>query len=229
MKKIYLALFAVLPLAASAQNPLSYFSLGPVAGVGGSWISQWPGDNENSTFVAGGLDLTYSRDEHIGWGADLMVTREGFDARYDISGQLRNLEVTPVYLRLQPKVIYFFNNWGDAVRPKIWLGPSFGLLLKETSDLTPDRPITPENDDQELGQRVFDRADIGITGGAGFNVRVARGTWFTIGAAYYHGLMDIVNNDFMRRDGYNRHLTALVGINFGLGITKQKAHHRADR
>ena len=180
MKRIFLALLAALPAAAFAQNPLSYFSLGPVVGVGGSWISQWPGDNENSTFISGGLDLTYSRDEHFGWGVDLTVAREGFDARYDISGLNRNLEVTPVYLRLQPKAIYFFNNFGDALRPKVWIGPSFGLLLDETSDLTPDRPITPENEDQELGQRVFDRLDLGFTGGLGVNLRIARGIAFRV-------------------------------------------------
>jgi hypothetical protein len=229
MKRIFLALFAVLPLSVLAQNPLSYFSIGPVVGIGGSWISQWPGDNENSTFLSGGLDLTYSRAENFGFGADLMVTREGFDARYDISGLERNLEVTPVYLRFQPKAIYFFNQWGDVVRPKIWLGPSFGLLLDETSDLNPDRALATEEDDQELGRRVFSRTDAGINMGAGFNVRVARGTWFTVGAAYYHGLVDVVDNNFMARDGYNRHLNAQIGMNFGLGITKQKAHHRGDR
>ena len=227
MKQLFLLLLAALPFSASAQN-LSYFSLGPIGTIGGSWITQWPGDNENSTWVAAGLDLTYSRAEHIGFGADLTISREGFDARYDVSGLSRNLEVTPVYLRFQPKVIYFFNQWGDAVRPKIWLGPSVGLRLDETSDLSPDRPLFAE-EDQELGKAVFSRVDAGVTAGAGFNVRIARATWFSLGATYYHGLVDVVDDEFTPIDSYNRHLGATVGINFGLGISKTKAHHRDDR
>lgn len=228
MKRFFLALLAALPLGAAAQSPLSYFSIGPVGNIGASWITQWPGDNENSTFVAGGVDVTYSRAEHIGFGADLTVTREGFDARYAISGLTRNLEVTPVYLRFQPKVIYFFNSWGDAVRPKIWLGPSVGLRLDESSDLNPDRPLFAE-EEQELGKAIFSRVDAGVTGGAGFNVRIARGTWFTLGAAYYHGVVDVIDDEFTQRDSYNRHLSAMVGLNFGLGISKGKAHHRDAR
>jgi hypothetical protein len=228
MKRFLLALFAALPLGAAAQSPLSYFSLGPVGAIGGSWITQWPGDNENSTWVAAGLDLTYSKAENIGFGADLTISREGFDARYNVGGISRNLEATPVYLRFQPKVIYFFNQWGDAVRPKIWLGPSIGLRIDETSDLNPDRPLLAD-EDLELGRNVFSRVDAGVTGGAGFNVRIAHGTWFTLGAAYYHGLVDVVDDEFTERDSYNRHLGAMVGINFGLGVSKGKAHHRDDR
>lgn len=229
MKRLILLAFFATPLSSPAQKAYSYFSLGPVGSIGTSWLSYWPGDGQSRLSGSYGLDLTYSRAENIGFGADLTISHEGFSADYPVSGMNRDLEVAPVYLRLQPKVIFFFNRWGDAVRPKIWVGPSVGLRLWENNDITPDRLLVVEDEDQELGTAVYSRADAGVTGGLGFNVRLANATWLSVGGAYYHGMVDVVDDQFTERDSYNRYLRFMLGVNFGLGISKARAHHRDAR
>jgi len=229
MKRLSLLALVLAPFAASAQTKhYSYFSLGPIGSIGSSWIDEWVGDREPKLSGSYGLDLSYSRAEHIGFGADLTLSHEGFAADYPLNGVTSELVVNTLYARFTPKVILFFNQWGDAVRPKVWAGPSFGLKLRETNDLDPDRPGYEDND-QQLGSEVFKNGDLGIQAGAGFNVRLATAVWLQAGAAYYYGLTDVVENRFQLRDAAQHNLRAVLGVSFGLGISRGKAHRRDAR
>ena len=58
----------------------------------------------------------------------------------------------------------------------------------------------------------YKSSDIGLTAGAGLNVRLVKNTWFNADVNYLHGLTDIrpISKQHNRGVGIN------VGINFGL-------------
>lgn len=193
MKKIFLTVMicSSLGFAAMAQ---SKFSLGPNAGFGHSWIS----NTESAKFklaANAGLSLLYSATEHFGIGLDAKYSYEGVKG----SGSNNSLDLN--YFRFPLKAIYFFNDYGDQLRPKIFVGPSFGLLSSAKRN-----GIDVKNS--------FNSADIGITAGAGFNYRLVKDTWFNADVSYLNGLSDIYKSASAK--SRNRNIQLNVGVNFGL-------------
>jgi outer membrane protein W len=197
MKKILLALIVSsgLSFVASAQ---SKFSIGPTAGYGWTTVS----NINNSKFKAGanfGIATVYSAAEHFGIGLDVKYSIEG--AKAETTGAKYELDLH--YLRIPLKAIYFFNDHGDKVRPKVFVGPSFGILssAKENYNGT--------EDDIKNETESF---DLGLTGGAGVNVRLADKTWLNTDLSYYHGIKEIAKTG----DYSNKNVILSVGVNFGL-------------
>jgi hypothetical protein len=60
---------------------------------------------------------------------------------------------------------------------------------------------------------VYNRRDIGITGGAGFNFLIARETYFIIDARYTHGLTDLTKAS---GNVSNNSLALTAGFSFGI-------------
>jgi hypothetical protein len=147
MKKIALfmtGLFAVATVAnaqtmvmqtqkAKKTPSASYWSMGPTAGFGHSWLSNVENQNFKPAFSLG-LGFVNSRNNHWAWGADIIASAEGYDMEYNLNGTMYDVEVTPIYLRLNPKVYYFFGDYGDAFRPKLYLGPSVAYKMDERQD-----------------------------------------------------------------------------------------------
>ncbi|RYE48801.1 MAG: PorT family protein, partial [Sphingobacteriales bacterium] len=89
------------------------------------------------------------------------------------------------YIRVPLQGIYFFGDYGQAVRPKISLGPSFGFLVGgETKTDINGQTITFKT------KEVAKSFDFGLTGAIGANFRIAEATWLNADIAYYHGLID---------------------------------------
>jgi opacity protein-like surface antigen len=208
MKRI--SLFATgLLLACSfegqAQKLAQHISLGPIAGVGHSWVSNTE-DQELKLSGQLGIALIYSTKTHFGWGIDLAASHEGLKWE-DAAGN--DMSVDPTYVRVVPKAYYFFGKYGNAVRPKVYIGPSIGFKLAEDHYYNGDR--LSENTAVVSDEDVFDNIDLGLTAGAGLNVRLKQGMWLNMDGGYYHGLVDVTDADQM-----NRNLKFNVGLMFGL-------------
>jgi hypothetical protein len=190
MKKGLLALVITtsISLGAVAQ---SKFSLGPTAGFGGSTISNL----SNSKFKAAaavGLSSVYSAAEHFGIGVDVKYSFEGAKTSVPES------ELDLHYLRIPVKAIYFFGDYGKSVRPKIFAGPSFGILSSAKANDVNVKSST-------------ESFDFGVLGGVGLNYRLVSNTWLNTDLTYTHGIKEINNaGDFS-----NRNLMLNVGVNFG--------------
>ncbi len=216
MKKLLLLLSIFLTGNAAIAGPGkkasigSDISLGPVVSLGGSWIGGDDNlDNKFKFAPAAGIGLVYSTNEHLGFGAQLLVSHEGFKSEYaTMAGTLMRV-INPVYMRLPLHLIYFFGDFGDRVRPKIYAGPSIAFKVDETNNYD---ELTKSVIGSAADAEVFDSFDAGLSVGAGANVRLSRATWLNLDAGYYYGITTAV-------EGYgykNRHLRLNVGLMWGL-------------
>lgn len=188
----------------SAQDNMS---LGPIAGFGHSWISGTA--NKYQPFGNVGVTFTYSPIAHLGIGADLLYSIEG--GKRQAGGN--NIITKTDYIRMPLTIKYFFGQYGDRLRPRIQLGPSFGFLIGghqvvETTDKEEQLSRTPSKD-------IVKHVDAGITAGAGLNYRLMDKTWLLADLSYYHGLTRVFNN--ASNDGRNRNIAFNLGVAFGIG------------
>ncbi|HEX8278990.1 MAG TPA: outer membrane beta-barrel protein, partial [Segetibacter sp.] len=135
----------------------------------------------------------YSAAEHFGIGLDVKYSFEG--AKTSTPANEWDLH----YLRIPLKAIYFFNDYGNKVRPKIFAGPSFGILSSSKINDVNVKSTT-------------ESFDFGILGGVGVNIRMVKNTWFNTDLTYTHGIKEINSTG----DYSNRNLMLNVGVNFGL-------------
>jgi outer membrane protein W len=181
----------------AAQETLSF---GPVVGANFSRLSDIGGgvDVEFKPGIVAGGQLIYSNVNNWGVGGAVLYSREG------VKTNNRDVETKTniTYIRVPLKFHYFFRDNEDNFRPKIFAGPSFGILLdadSKTGDVETD-----------LGD-TFNTFDLGLTAGAGLNARIAEGTWFNLDIGYTYGFLDVAEN----ADGSNRGITATAGVLFG--------------
>lgn len=208
MKRIMIVLaLASGAVAAHAQN----LSLGPTAGFGHSWTSSDNGNVDgrfHPSYNIGGK-LVYSFVSHWGVSADVKFSSEGETLGPDND----NKSVFRAnYIRVPLQGIYFFGEYGNKVRPKISVGPSFGFLVGGEYKTYSNGNVTNTVKTKDIAESF----DFGLTGAAGLNVRVAKATWLNADIAYYHGLTDVVSNG----DAKNRNIGVNIGVLFPLGTVK---------
>ncbi|MDO8365777.1 MAG: porin family protein [Saprospiraceae bacterium] len=179
------------------------FSLGPIIGLNNAWIQDAPGETTGLLGLNAGLTLVYSTEEHWGIGMDLKYSGEGVKTK--LRGETANTHLN--YVRIPVKFIYFFNKFGNDFRPKIYLGPSLGILAGGKTEL-----FLPVGTQKVDSKDVFEEVDLGLTFGTGFNYRIAPGTWFNMDVAYGHGFTNIAKSG----DAYNRKISLNVGVAWGL-------------
>ncbi len=198
MKNVFFALMLFFStLSLQAQQTLSF---GPIVGANFSKISDIDNSEFNTGVTAGG-QLTYSNENNWGLGVGLLYSREGVDIT---AGSLEG-ETNLTYLRIPLKGYLFLRENEDRFRPKLFLGPSIGILLDGDSKLGGNEIDVKDN---------FNTFDLGIMVGAGFNARLSEsGTWFNFDVGYTHGLLNVAENG---ADGANRGITATVGVLFGI-------------
>lgn len=208
MKRVMIVLaLASSAVAVRAQN----LSLGPTAGFGHSWTSSDNGNVDgrfHPSYNIGGK-LVYSFVSHWGVSADVKFSSEGETLGPDKD----NKQVFRAnYIRVPLQGIYFFGEYGNKVRPKISVGPSFGFLAGGET-----REYVNGNEVSKVKTKDYAKSfDFGLTGAAGLNVRVAKATWLNADIAYYHGLTDVIKNG----DAKNRNIGVNLGILFPLGTIK---------
>ena len=196
MKKLVMVLLvSTVSVTSFAQ---SKFSIGPTAGIGATMVSNI--DNSKGKMGANaGLSVVYSAVEHFGIGLDVKYSFEG--AKWENNNVGSDLDLH--YLRIPLKAIYFFGNYGHKVRPKIFAGPSFGIL--SSAKLTTG---TVETDLKSSAESF----DFGVLGGFGLNYRLVKNTWLNTDFTYTHGIKEVFNPG----DASNRSVMINFGVNFGL-------------
>ena len=190
--------------AINAQN----LSLGPTAGFGHAWAttSGIEADKQfHGAYNIGGK-LVYSFMSHWGVSADVKFSGEGVNIGND---QDDKIVIRANYLRIPLQGIYFFGDYGQAVRPKISLGPSFGFLTGGKTKLYEDGEVVNEGKTKD----VLDGFDFGLTGAVGANFRIAEATWLNADIAYYHGLTNTAKSGEFK----NRNIGINIGVLFPLG------------
>ena len=113
-------------MVAKAQS----FSIGPNAGYGTTWLDNFK-DKKYKSAGNVGLSFIYSTKSSFGIGADVKYSFEGGKRQYatTVPGVTATEEASLNYLRVPIKAMWFFGSYGQRVRPKITLGPSFGFLV----------------------------------------------------------------------------------------------------
>ncbi len=194
---------------AEKADKTSYTSLGPVAGFGHSWMSNMDGQQFKPSAQLG-IGVIYSRFEHWGWGGDVVASHEGFKQDHMWMGNAYRTSVDPTYLRVTPKAYYFFGDYKNNVRPKVYLGPSLAVKLQEdryTENMTMNQSdvVMATND----ASSTFRTMDLGAQAGAGVNIKMAKATWLNLDASYYQGLIDVTK-------GAGTHMNQNVRLNVGV-------------
>lgn len=195
MKNVLMVLLISAGVGFSAQAQ-SKFSFGPTVGLGYTTVSNLT----NTKFKLGadaGFSLVYSAVEHFGVGMDVKYSVEG--AKWTPTDN----EWTLNYIRIPLKAIYFFGKYGSNLRPKIYAGPSFGILTSSKIN----------NVDVKSQTTSF---DVALLGGAGLNYRLVKNTWLNTDISYANGLTKLTNSTPPNGDNKNRSLKLNIGINFGL-------------
>ncbi len=211
MKKVLLLASGII-LWSFVQSKAQYFSIGPVAGLGASRISNMPGNERVKLSPSMGVGFVYSKDAHWGWGSGLNVSLEGY--KTDIGPN--TISVTPSYLRMPMRVYYFFGDYGNAVRPKLYLGPTVGLKVNESHSM--NGAISNGTDVASgyvVNDDMFRTFDVGFNTGAGVNIRLVKAMWLNMDLGYNMGLIDAVK-DAGGSYNMNENLRFNAGLLFGL-------------
>lgn len=213
MKKVQLVLaLLVFSFGSMAQSN----SLGINAGFGKSAIKNFDkyyGLSNTQFMPHGNVGLSYVHSTHtnFGFGADLKYSWEG--ARGENKTQNREQSLSMQYVRIPVKIMYFFGKYGERLRPKIYAGPSMGILVAAELE-TEQNNMESEVDVKEQ----FNNFDIGITGGVGINYRLVKNTWFVADLNYYNSFRDIREQNSGGTPRLSNNTLALnVGVNWGIG------------
>ncbi|RYG39738.1 MAG: PorT family protein, partial [Chitinophagaceae bacterium] len=153
--------------------------------------------------------LVYSFVSHWGISADVKFSSEGETLGLDKDNKT---VARANYIRVPLQGIYFFGKYGNKVRPKISVGPSFGFLVGGETKQYTNGDVTATVKTKDFAESF----DLGLTGAVGLNVRVAKATWLNADVAYYHGLTDVATGG----DAKNRNIGINVGVLFPLGTVK---------
>ncbi len=209
MKKIQLtaaACFIALTAAFAQTDIERTFTIGPAVGYGSTWIPNVGYSDLYKSSWNAGVTMNYSQWEHFGLAGDVLYSLEG--GRFKTSGDGSDVDISLSYLRIPLKVAYFFGDIGNAFRPKFTIGPSFGFLIDESTDVDGTRPAESNLiSDHET-------VDLGGTASLGFNYRLGERIWLNADAYYYHGFLQTDNSSNLSH--YNSNYGLRLGVAFGI-------------
>ena len=173
-------------------------SIGPRVGVNFSNVSNIEGSKSLTGLVLG-LTSTYSISEATGLTVDLLYSQEGYTLS-DVDLRLNYLQI-PIYFDL------FFGQLGDKFRPKVYAGVVPGFLL------------SAKNGDAKVDNDFFNSVNFAVSGGLGFNLRVASRVWLNTDLRAYLGLNDIRDKSLQDGDK-NANSTIQLSLGLAYGLSK---------
>lgn len=201
IRKIGFALLTAGAFYTTAQAQVH--SIGPTVGVNCTNISE-TNDATSQPGLNIGIVYNYSKHENYGFGLEARYSQEGAKVDYGTVEGFTKLN----YLRVPLKFQYFFGDIQNAFRPKIYAGPSLGILLGgKYKGAVGDQIV-----DVTLDRDDYSTFDAGLMGGVGFNYKLKEATWLNFDVAYTHGLIDITKNGDTNA---NRNVNVNLGIAWG--------------
>jgi hypothetical protein len=189
---------------AASVNAQSYFSMGPSVGFQHSWISFDHPESTSNVFHPGfnaGVSMVYSTESHFGLGADLKYSQEGVTVQTDVLNVKTETDLNTSYIRAPFRLIYFFGDYGNAIRPKLFAGPTVAFLVSAKSEAVDVKEST-------------NSFDAGVHGGVGLNVRLMPNIWLNTDITYTQGLSDVTENDVDDKN-HNGNIGINAGVLFG--------------
>lgn len=185
--------------------------IGPTIGAGSTWVDKMGPRKEFKPGGIIGINFLYASGHNIGWGADLVVSVEGYK-RSEVTKEQKVLyteSVTPLYVRL-PLRMYYMMNSIHVVRPMIFAGPAFGYKIAEYSEAN---KVTGSMFLRQ-NSNSFRNFDVGLSGGAGLLFRFTDKNWMQVSANYYHGVVDAFEPYY--RDNQIENISVNIGMLFAL-------------
>ena len=166
------------------RSGMSY--IGVAAGIGNSWVDNLPGTSTYKTAGYVGVGYIHMITNHWGLGGQAAIAFEGYRVEYLNSMQT----FTPMYFRLPMRGYYVFGRPNDIIRPDVYLGPSVGMKLAEHNATT--------NNYNDLymvsNSNNFRMFDIGVDGGAGIDIQLAKNALLNLDIGFYSGFTDAVKD-----------------------------------
>ncbi len=200
MKTLFLTVSALLlGVVGMAQENLS---IGPMGGVS---IANMRGDVTNTDWKTGatfGGFINYSAESGFGFTGQVLYTQLGAQTANKTNETRLN------YLQVPLLATYYFGERGNLVRPKVFLGPHLGFLLKAA-----DKNGTEVKEGD--GSSPYNTFDLGATLGAGLNIRIMPKMWLNTDVRYGLGLLDVTQSG--ASSVYNKNWGVNVGLSFPLG------------
>ena len=206
MKKLTILFIAIFMASISKLNAQT-FSIGPTAGFGHSWITNYSDRTKFNAAWNAGLSFIYSTKTNFGIGVDIKYSAEGIKNDYSVEGPADGLitvtnTLNANYIRVPFKLIYFFGKYGNAVRPKLYVGPDFGFFVGGKSVL--------DYGNVKYDTKEFIKGfDFGGIVAAGLNFRLAPATWLNTDIAYYNGFINVSKDD---NNNHNKNLQLNIGL-----------------
>lgn len=174
----FLLFFGANFMTAQAQNT----SIGLRGGLNFAKISgdDVSPDTKSKLGVNFGALLTYSITSNFGITGELNFTGKGYkDGSSDVTVGINYLEI-PIY------GAYYFGAADASLRPKIFAGPTVGILMTATA----------KGDDTDLDLKEFyEPLELGAVFGVGVHKRVGDGNWVCIDLRYNLGVTDIIKDN----------------------------------
>ncbi|MCE7063736.1 porin family protein [Dyadobacter sp. CY326] len=198
MKNCIILLLAVTMFVTQAQAQENV-SIGPLVGVS---IANFRGDVNGTDWKPGltvGGFYNYSSESGFGFSGQLLFTQLGAKVFEKTN------EINLNYIQAPLLATFFFGQYGDKVRPKIFLGPNLNFLVSA-------RDKDGNNLNGNSDNRVYSPFDLGLTFGAGINIRLQEKIWLNLDARYGLGLIDVT------KDGNTNIKNQNFGINAGLSF-----------
>ncbi len=175
-------------------------SIGPEVGISISNYGMDASSNDPKLGAVIGGFVTYSIINTFAITAKILYYEKG--ASYKPTDNKQTLQ----YLEV-PIIGRFFLNKEGAFRPNVFVGPSFAFLNGASNKFGNNDRV-----DIESYKKTYNGVDVGITGGAGFNLRIMNETYLVFDARYTRGLSDITQTI----DNVNNNSIALTaGVSFG--------------
>ncbi len=173
----------------SAQDALS---IGPRVGVNFSTVSH-VANSKSLPGLALGLTSTYSINETSGLTLDLLYSGQGYKVGND-DYKISYLQI-PLYYDL------FFGDLGEKIRPKVYVGIAPEFLLNAKVNTT------------KIDKSVYNSLGLALSGGLGFNARLASRVWLNTDLRAFLGLTDVRAKEFQGGDKITG-----SSIQFSLGV-----------
>ena len=161
----------------------------------------------------GGAFMTISGQKSFGLTIEATFSQKGAKAETDLLGETVTVEQRLNYLDVPIIGRYFFSAGSSAVRPNIFLGPTFNFLLNaKTSGGGADVTNTDS----------YNTFDFGVLGGIGVNVRTMPNQWLNFDLRYTQGITKILkDNNSNGTDNSTPYLYNggfVLGVGYGFGI-----------
>jgi Outer membrane protein beta-barrel domain len=192
------SLFIALLIISARITIAQTLSIGPTIGGNLSTIRGISNTKSLTGLSIGGF-ANYSINEHFGVSLKIIYSQLGTAFTY-------NSETTRLnYVQIPLTAVYYFGDAGNRFRPKIFIGPYIGSLLRANN-----------GSGNEIlggdGQALYQKMDIGALAGLGFNYRLKSRIWLNAELGYGKSFGNIV------KTANNSYQNSALGVNIGVSF-----------